>query len=209
MTTVVVSDRRTTQVQLAVGDTFVLTADASISANLAVGVLGAGGNSLTIDGDILARGNAGVLLGNGSSNVSISGTGAAIGDIGIRANGPTTVQNAGDLVGLASYGAVFFAGQNVLSNSGFIFGAISGVGAVAGGNDFTNTGFVQGGTSGISISNSNNLIRNFGTIVGGTFGSGIELSGATSVTNTIINWGTITGESQGIFAVSTNNFLSD
>ena len=107
ITTVVVSDRRTTQVQLPVVDSFVLTVDGSISENVAAGVVGFGGNSLTIDGDILARGNAGVLLGNGSSNVSISATGAAIGDIGIRANGPTTIQNAGDLIGLASYGVVF------------------------------------------------------------------------------------------------------
>ena len=89
------------------GDSFVLTVDGSISENVAAGVVGFGGNSLTIDGDILARGNAGVLLGSGSSNVSVSATGAAIGDIGIRANGPTTVQNAGDLIGLASYGVVF------------------------------------------------------------------------------------------------------
>ena len=65
MTTVVVSDRRTAQVQLALGDSFVLTVDGSISENVAAGVVGFGGNSLTIDGDILARGSTGVLLGTG------------------------------------------------------------------------------------------------------------------------------------------------
>src|SRR4051794_21359357 len=121
MTAIVVSDRRTTQVLLGAGDSFLLTVDGSISENLAgFGVSGAGGNSLAIDGDILARGSTGVVLGNGSSsNVSISGTGAVIGDAGIRANGPTTVQNAGDLIGFSTYGVIFFASQNVVSNSGF------------------------------------------------------------------------------------------
>jgi hypothetical protein len=58
MATVVVSDRRTTGIPLAAGDSLVLTVDGSISIPFGDAVIGAGGNSLSIDGDILARNSA-------------------------------------------------------------------------------------------------------------------------------------------------------
>jgi hypothetical protein len=203
MTTVVVSDRRTTQVQLPVGDSFVLTVDGSISENVAAGVVGFGGNSLTIDGDILARGSTGVLLGTGNSNVSISGTGTVIGNTGVNANGRVTIQNAGEIIGLTLDGILLLGDQSVVSNSGFIFGGRYGIGAGTGSHDITNTGFIQGVNNGILITSTNNVVRNFGTI---TAHVGIELSGGSGAADTIINWGTIIGQGgEGIFIGNTSN----
>jgi hypothetical protein len=204
MTTVVVSDRRTAQVQLALGDSFVLTVDGSISENVAAGVVGFGGNSLTIDGDILTRGSTGVLLGNGDSNVSISGTGTVIGNTGVTANGRVTLQNAGEIIGLTLDGILLLGGQSAVSNSGFIFGGRYGIAAATGGQDITNNGFIQGVNNGIVLqSGTNNIIRNFGTI---TADVGIELAGGSGATDTIINWGTIIGQGgEGVFIGNTGN----
>jgi hypothetical protein len=192
MASFVVSDRRTSGVSLATGDSLWLTADGAISTAGHNGVTGSGGNALTLDGEILARAAFGVLLTGGNNNVSVSDTGSVMGDTAISANGPSTVTNAGQVIGLVSDGVSLGTGGTVVSNSGLIFGSTSGITASGAGNDITNYGWIHGGSgSGISLTSDNNVILNFGTIDGGQ--ASIKLGGAAGSTNTIINWGTILG----------------
>src|SRR5215207_101233 len=110
-----------------------------------------------------------------------------MGDTAISANGPSTVTNAGQVIGLFLEGLAVGSGGNVVSNSGLIFGRTSGITSTGAGNDITNHGWIHGG---ISLTSDNNVILNFGTIDGDQ--AGIKVSGAVGSTNTIINWGPTT-----------------
>src|SRR5215217_5309997 len=110
-----------------------------------------------------------------------------MGDTAISANGPSTVTNAGQVIGLFLEGLALGSGGNVVSNSGLIFGRTSGITSTGAGNDITNHGWIHGG---ISLTSDNNVILNFGTIDGDQ--AGIKVSGAVGSTNTIINWGPTT-----------------
>jgi hypothetical protein len=68
MAAFVVSDRRTSGVSLAAGDSLWLTAGGAISTFGPDGVTGSGGNALTHEGEILARAGVGVLLTGGNNN---------------------------------------------------------------------------------------------------------------------------------------------
>jgi hypothetical protein len=193
MTLVVISDRRTSSVTLAAGDSLFLTSNASIIVST-VSIFAAGGNSLSIDGDVLNTGGIGVPLGRGLNNVSVSETGSVISSsTAIHSTGPTTLTNAGQIFSSTAEGVVLNAAGNLVSNSGVMFGNTIGLEFLSDSNDFTNTGLVQGGSDdGIKVTASNNIIRNFGTIDGRV--DGIELDGGTSgAANTIINWASIIG----------------
>ena len=88
MASFVVSDRRTSGVSLATGDSLWLTAGGAISTAGRNGVTGSGGNALTLDGEILARAAFGVLLTGGNNNVSVSDTGSVMGDTAIQRKRP-------------------------------------------------------------------------------------------------------------------------
>jgi hypothetical protein len=76
---------------------------------------------------------------------------------------PSTVTNAGQVIGLFLEGLALGSGGNVVSNSGLIFGRTSGITSTGAGNDITNHGWIHGG---ISLTSDNNVILNFGTIDG-------------------------------------------
>jgi RTX calcium-binding nonapeptide repeat (4 copies) len=203
MATIVVSDRRTTNsnFNLAVGDALLLTQEGSITQTSLVTatIVGAGGNSLTIDGDILMGAPSVLLLGAGA--ITVSDTGSLFGRGAIRTNGPTTLINAGQLIGsddsVFTVGVLLNADGNSVTNSGIIYGSSLGLGIVGGGNKLSNYGLIEGFDSTavqIDAGNSNltNTIENFGRIEGRA--GGIVLNGLSAETNnTIINWGTING----------------
>jgi hypothetical protein len=82
MTDIVVSNARTTTVNLAPGDSLSLIAGGSIVPMSGHGVFGANANALTIEGDIITRSGTGILLGTagfGVNTLSVLGTGLIMG----------------------------------------------------------------------------------------------------------------------------------
>jgi hypothetical protein len=97
-----VSDRRIidSSFTLAPGDSLQLTEAGSITeVTSAAAVVGMGGNSLTIDGDIMAGFSTGILLLAGSNTVHFSDTGSVFGKLAISANAPVTLFNDGQIIG--------------------------------------------------------------------------------------------------------------
>src|SRR4051794_15603723 len=196
MATIVVSDRRTTDsnFNLAVGDALLLTQEGSITQTslLAATIVGAGGNSLTIDGDILMGAPSVLLLGGGA--ITVSATGSLFGRGAIRTNGPTTLINAGQLIGSDSaftVGVLLNADGNSVMNSGIIYGSSLGLGIQGGGNKLSNYGLIEGfDSAAVQIDAGNSTlattIENFGRIEGRA--GGIVLNGLSAETNnTILN----------------------
>src|SRR5215217_2403083 len=114
MAAFVVSDRRTSGVSLAAGDSLWLTAGGAISTFGPDGVTGSGGNALTHEGEILARAGVGVLLTGGNNNAPSRTPAVSWAIRRSSANGPSTVTNAGQVIGLFLEGLALGSGGNVV-----------------------------------------------------------------------------------------------
>lgn len=191
-----------------------------ITAKTGISIVGSTVNGAIVDSGTLNASTHGILIDN-ASKVAASVT-------AIKISGSTFtggINNAGTIISASGEGirlttppnfvATFFGG---ITNSGTI--SAGGAGFFGDGIDAFGTSTFSGGITNsgtitsahatpISVGNFKNFsggIRNSGTLVAGVAGSGIVVAFVSTLTGGIANSGTISGHTQGIFALSLSTF---
>jgi Ca2+-binding RTX toxin-like protein len=180
---------------LALGDSVLLSSGATISATVGAGIYGISSTSLLLNGKVKSNtGNALHLLG-GLHLISVGNGAELTGATGIFAGqGGNDIKNYGSVTGTATYGIYAAGSNNTITNEGILWGKTYGLvvgSAEAFGNYIENTGTIEGQDTGVVLKGSATLTTS--GLVKGTTGYAIDSPSAEGDVVSIINEAVITG----------------